>query len=77
MPLFCVAPAPILCTTVLFQVNWIQCDACNRWFHFCCAGLKTNNVSPKTSFICSFCQEKKVSTCLFLMSVPEGKNYAS
>ena len=34
--------------------RWIQCDSCNKWLHFFCAGLDQRRKTPQ-NFICCQC----------------------
>ena len=34
--------------------NWISCEACDNWFHWACAGIKSKRAVPE-SFFCSRC----------------------
>ncbi|KAH7648692.1 hypothetical protein FG379_002162 [Cryptosporidium bovis] len=40
----------------LLYLDWIYCDTCNNWFHWCCLGLNKGNI-PKDNepYKCIFC----------------------
>ena len=52
----------------IFQIDWAQCDRCERWYHLVCVGLKKKDVGPKSTFNCSACQKEKVSRILVFKS---------
>ena len=37
------------------KVNWIQCDGCDRWYHWSCLGLRKREVDAMDDFNCSEC----------------------
>jgi len=41
------------------EVNWVQCDGCQQWFHLLCVGLAEDEVSENEDYICFQCREKK------------------
>ena len=40
----------------LYQVHWVQCDACELWFHLYCIGVKQEQVSEDEEFVCKTCK---------------------
>lgn len=40
------------------NINWIQCDKCDRWYHMKCENIKIKN--KKENFLCKICQNKIV-----------------
>jgi len=37
------------------EVNWIQCDKCELWFHYVCVGVKPQDVSADADYVCRQC----------------------
>jgi hypothetical protein len=37
------------------EVNWVQCDRCELWFHLLCVGLAANQVSENEDYHCYKC----------------------
>lgn len=37
-------------------VDWIQCDYCQKWFHFLCLGIDKSTVDFDAVFCCPFCK---------------------
>jgi hypothetical protein len=37
------------------EVEWVQCDMCQCWFHFRCIGL--SSISEHEEYVCSRCQK--------------------
>ncbi|XP_077979102.1 lysine-specific demethylase 5A-like [Glandiceps talaboti] len=40
------------------DINWVQCDDCEQWFHLLCIGLSTE-LAENEEFICSTCTRRK------------------
>lgn len=38
------------------EVDWVQCDKCELWFHLTCLGLNKNDVSEDDDFVCMSCK---------------------
>jgi PHD-finger len=38
------------------EVDWVQCDACQKWFHLVCVGLTKMDVSDDKDYICRTCR---------------------
>lgn len=38
------------------QLEWIQCDLCEKWFHFLCIGLQKDDVPEHEDYECSACR---------------------
>ncbi len=41
------------------QVDWVQCDGCELWFHLYCIGLKPEQVSEDEDFLCKNCKPNR------------------
>lgn len=37
-------------------VQWVQCDGCEKWFHYFCLGLTKRDISEHEDFLCQRCQ---------------------
>ena len=37
------------------QVYWVQCDECDRWYHFFCIGLEPSDIKEDEDFNCDMC----------------------
>lgn len=44
------------------EVDWVQCDACQLWFHLLCIGLGKEEVAAVDNFMCIQCRRKLNST---------------
>ena len=38
------------------QVQWVQCDGCDLWFHYLCVGLGLKGVSEDEEYLCDNCR---------------------
>jgi hypothetical protein len=38
------------------EVDWVQCDNCQLWFHLICVGLSKTDVSDDKDYICRTCE---------------------
>ncbi|XP_046406090.1 lysine-specific demethylase 5A isoform X2 [Ischnura elegans] len=38
------------------ELLWVQCDACNAWYHLHCIGMKKEQLQPDQDFMCPSCQ---------------------
>lgn len=53
---------PTLNKTVLGdEVDWVQCDKCELWFHLTCLGLSKRDVSADDDFVCRTCRPSTIS----------------
>jgi len=41
------------------EVNWVQCDRCEKWFHLLCVGLGEDEVSESEDYVCHRCRHGK------------------
>ena len=39
------------------EVNWVQCDRCELWFHLVCVGLGEDEVSENEDYVCYQCKK--------------------
>ncbi|XP_025106262.1 lysine-specific demethylase 5A-like isoform X3 [Pomacea canaliculata] len=37
------------------EVNWVQCDGCELWFHLLCVGLGKEQVTEEEDYVCHTC----------------------
>ncbi|CAL4073717.1 unnamed protein product [Meganyctiphanes norvegica] len=37
------------------NVDWVQCDGCEGWFHYVCVGLRPGDVSEDQDYMCRGC----------------------
>ncbi|XP_070558275.1 LOW QUALITY PROTEIN: lysine-specific demethylase 5A-like [Ptychodera flava] len=40
------------------DINWVQCDACEQWFHLACIGL-SEEIAENEDYICSPCTRRR------------------
>ena len=43
------------------EVNWVQCDRCEQWFHMLCVGLAEEDISENEDYICFNCSPSSSS----------------
>ncbi|XP_069947647.1 lysine-specific demethylase 5A isoform X2 [Cherax quadricarinatus] len=41
------------------NVDWVQCDGCEGWFHYICVGLKAGDVHEDEDYMCLKCATKQ------------------
>jgi len=41
------------------EVNWVQCDRCEEWFHLLCVGLAEDEVSEEEEYECFNCKQQR------------------
>ena len=47
----------VLCNfSVGTEVNWVQCDRCEEWFHLLCIGLGEDEISEHEDYVCYKCK---------------------
>lgn len=39
------------------EVDWVQCDQCELWFHLTCLNLSKDDVSTDDDFVCNTCRK--------------------
>lgn len=44
------------------EVNWVQCDSCEKWFHLLCVGLAEDEVSENEDYVCFVCKHQPKMT---------------
>lgn len=55
------------------EVNWVQCDRCEEWFHLLCIGLGEDEISESEDYVCYKCRRSKfVKTPEAPSGVPSG-----
>lgn len=42
------------------EVDWIQCDSCNKWFHMLCVGVDKTKFADEEDYACRLCEDKRV-----------------
>lgn len=47
----------MLLLDVIGEVNWVQCDRCEEWFHLLCVGLAEDEVSEEEEYECFKCKQ--------------------
>ena len=40
------------------EISWVQCDACQNWFHLVCVGLTKESVDKIESYNCFQCKQR-------------------
>ena len=57
------------------EVNWVQCDGCELWFHLLCVGLGEDEVSEHEDYVCYQCKKgPSASSTMFSMGpLPQAK----
>lgn len=40
------------------EVDWVQCDVCNKWYHMFCVGLSKNQIKPDDDYVCRKCKKQ-------------------
>ncbi|XP_041348681.1 lysine-specific demethylase 5A-like isoform X2 [Gigantopelta aegis] len=55
------------------EVNWVQCDKCEKWLHLLCVGLSKEEVSEDMDYVCFECKHGKPPIPPGLLDVPEIK----
>ena len=38
------------------EVNWVQCDRCEEWFHLLCIGMGEDEISEHEDYVCYKCK---------------------
>ena len=40
------------------NVDWVQCDGCELWFHYVCVGLSSGDIVEDEDYLCNICTNK-------------------
>lgn len=40
------------------NLDWVQCDSCDKWYHLVCQGLKPHQVSGSQPYFCPLCPSR-------------------
>lgn len=48
------------------EVNWVQCDRCEEWFHLLCVGLAEDEVSEEEEYECFKCKQGRGQQAVLL-----------
>lgn len=43
------------------EVNWVQCDTCQLWYHLVCVGLTSESVQYIETYHCFPCKQKRAN----------------
>lgn len=38
------------------EVEWVQCDTCENWYHFACVGISAQEASNIEEYLCPYCR---------------------
>ncbi|XP_052282476.1 lysine-specific demethylase 5A-like isoform X2 [Dreissena polymorpha] len=49
--------AALKCLKPTGEVNWVQCDRCEEWFHLLCVGLAEDEVNEEEEYECFNCRQ--------------------
>ena len=44
------------------EVDWVQCDTCEQWYHNLCVGITAEIAAELESYICPYCDTSAMST---------------
>ena len=44
------------------EVDWVQCDTCEQWYHNLCVGITAETAAELESYICPYCSTTAMST---------------
>ncbi len=44
------------------EVDWVQCDTCEQWYHNLCVGISAKTAAELESYICPYCSTAPMST---------------
>ncbi len=42
------------------EVNWVQCEECNKWYHYVCVGLNKKAVQKLARYECFRCNAEEI-----------------
>ena len=59
-----------VCVSVGDEVNWVQCDTCEQWFHLLCVGLGEDEVAGNEEYQCFMCKNEGGATIKPSLSAP-------
>jgi hypothetical protein len=55
--------------------TWLQCDACNNWYHGSCLDLSCQSIDSIERFHCPACVDKKgPSTCKMMSLIIDSES---
>jgi len=52
------------------EVNWVQCDKCEEWFHLLCVGLAEDEVSEEEEYECFKCKQGRGEQAVLIPNLP-------
>lgn len=44
------------------EVDWVQCDTCEQWYHNLCVGITAETAAELESYVCPYCSTTPMST---------------
>ena len=44
------------------EVDWVQCDTCEQWYHNLCVGITAETAAELESYVCPYCGTSAMST---------------
>lgn len=44
------------------EVDWVQCDTCEQWYHNLCVGITAKKATELDSYVCPYCKIPPLST---------------
>lgn len=59
------------------EVNWVQCDTCQLWYHLVCVGLTSESVQYIEAYYCFPCKQKRAKQSAMSQASAVSSGYGS
>ncbi|KAK3104094.1 hypothetical protein FSP39_024364 [Pinctada imbricata] len=59
------------------EVNWVQCDRCEEWYHLLCVGLSSEEITEDEEYECFKCKNKNIASPFLSPGITSTDSHSS